>query len=88
MDVKCPGCFNITTVFSHAQVSIEQTQQADRQRGAGVGGVGWNGRVLLRSLLPLFVCFRLTLMHDSTHTTPTTTAIDDGQTLSPTDPHA
>lgn len=21
MDVKCPGCFNITTVFSHAQVS-------------------------------------------------------------------
>jgi small subunit ribosomal protein S27e len=20
MDVKCPGCFNITTVFSHAQV--------------------------------------------------------------------
>jgi hypothetical protein len=19
MDVKCPGCFNITTVFSHAQ---------------------------------------------------------------------
>lgn len=22
MDVKCPGCFNITTVFSHAQVNI------------------------------------------------------------------
>ena len=22
MDVKCPGCFNITTVFSHAQVAI------------------------------------------------------------------
>jgi small subunit ribosomal protein S27e len=21
MDVKCPGCFQITTVFSHAQVS-------------------------------------------------------------------
>ncbi len=21
MDVKCPGCFHITTVFSHAQVS-------------------------------------------------------------------
>jgi small subunit ribosomal protein S27e len=20
MDVKCPGCFHITTVFSHAQV--------------------------------------------------------------------
>ena len=22
MDVKCPGCFHITTVFSHAQVSL------------------------------------------------------------------
>ncbi len=22
MDVKCPGCFHITTVFSHAQVII------------------------------------------------------------------
>jgi Ribosomal protein S27 len=22
MDVKCPGCFNITTVFSHAQVGM------------------------------------------------------------------
>ncbi len=22
MDVKCPGCFHITTVFSHAQVRI------------------------------------------------------------------
>ncbi|KAJ1451805.1 40S ribosomal protein S27-like protein [Pelagophyceae sp. CCMP2097] len=21
MDVKCPGCFNITTVFSHAQTT-------------------------------------------------------------------
>jgi small subunit ribosomal protein S27e len=20
MDVKCPGCFHITTIFSHAQV--------------------------------------------------------------------
>jgi phage FluMu protein Com len=23
MDVKCPGCFHITTVFSHAQVRIK-----------------------------------------------------------------
>ncbi|RPB20299.1 40S ribosomal protein S27 [Terfezia boudieri ATCC MYA-4762] len=22
MDVKCPGCFNITTVFSHAQTVV------------------------------------------------------------------
>jgi ribosomal protein S27E len=22
MDVKCPGCFNITTVFSHAQYAL------------------------------------------------------------------
>merc|ERR1712157_427186 len=22
MDVKCPGCFNITTVFSHAQTTV------------------------------------------------------------------
>jgi small subunit ribosomal protein S27e len=22
MDVKCPGCFHITTIFSHAQVGI------------------------------------------------------------------
>lgn len=22
MDVKCPGCFHITTIFSHAQVSL------------------------------------------------------------------
>ena len=22
MDVKCPGCFHITTIFSHAQVII------------------------------------------------------------------
>ena len=22
MDVKCPGCFHITTVFSHAQVKF------------------------------------------------------------------
>ena len=22
MDVKCPGCFHITTVFSHAQVIL------------------------------------------------------------------
>ncbi|KAJ1674888.1 40S ribosomal protein S27, partial [Spiromyces aspiralis] len=22
MDVKCPGCFNITTVFSHAQTAV------------------------------------------------------------------
>ncbi|CAM9222130.1 unnamed protein product [Discosporangium mesarthrocarpum] len=22
MDVKCPGCFNITTVFSHAQQTV------------------------------------------------------------------
>ncbi len=25
MDVKCPGCFQITTVFSHAQVNINET---------------------------------------------------------------
>merc|ERR1711939_632593 len=23
MDVKCPGCFNITTVFSHAQAAVQ-----------------------------------------------------------------
>merc|ERR1711939_222546 len=23
MDVKCPGCFNITTVFSHAQTVVQ-----------------------------------------------------------------
>lgn len=22
MDVKCPGCFHITTIFSHAQVNL------------------------------------------------------------------
>ncbi|XP_075250625.1 small ribosomal subunit protein eS27-like [Convolutriloba macropyga] len=22
MDVKCPGCFNITTIFSHAQTVV------------------------------------------------------------------
>lgn len=22
MDVKCPGCFHITTIFSHAHVSL------------------------------------------------------------------
>jgi len=22
MDVKCPGCFNITTIFSHAQTAV------------------------------------------------------------------
>lgn len=24
MDVKCPGCFHITTVFSHAQVRTDR----------------------------------------------------------------
>mmetsp|Transcript_702 Transcript_702/g.852 ORF Transcript_702/g.852 Transcript_702/m.852 type:complete len:83 (+) Transcript_702:292-540(+) len=28
MDVKCPGCFNITTVFSHAQMQVMCAQCA------------------------------------------------------------
>ena len=31
MDVKCPGCFTITTVFSHAQV---RTQDRKAEKGA------------------------------------------------------
>lgn len=44
MDVKCPGCFSITTVFSHAQVRITCLTRAD---GGGVGtdcgmhGLAW-----------------------------------------------
>ena len=28
MDVKCPGCFHITTIFSHAQVCAQRTASA------------------------------------------------------------
>ena len=27
MDVKCPGCFHITTIFSHAQVASNISKQ-------------------------------------------------------------
>ncbi len=36
MDVKCQGCFNITTIFSHAQV-----RKRERESGWVGGWVGW-----------------------------------------------
>merc|ERR1739845_115355 len=58
MDVKCPGCFQITTVYSHAQTVVlcgncnvmlcQPTGGLARLTGAALFGRRWSDRAVSR----------------------------------------